>query len=170
MPIISGEWGYSNLNWDQTRLSEQEQAEYLARMFLINLHQGIDVSVWYDWKNDGTNPNEREHHFGTVMHDLKPKTAYLAAKVLSSTLAGYSVDRMLKLGNDKDFALILKKGRNTAIAFWTTGEEHQITLPVPTGKGALINMLGYKKKISWHNDTLKLTIHQAPQYILIYRD
>ncbi|MHC4240538.1 MAG: cellulase family glycosylhydrolase, partial [Planctomycetota bacterium] len=86
VPVISGEWGYSNLNWDKTRLSEQEQAEYLARMFLTNLHQGIDVSIWYDWKNDGTDPNEREHQFGTVGHDGNPKAAYLAAKVLSSTL------------------------------------------------------------------------------------
>lgn len=109
MPIISGEWGYSNINWDKKRLSNEKQAQYLAREFLINLYQEIPVSIWYDWKNDGTNPDEREHHFGTVMHDLKPKTAYLTAKVLSSALAGYSVDRMLKLGNDIDFALILKR-------------------------------------------------------------
>lgn len=61
MPIFSGEWGYSNLNWDRSRISEQEQAQYLARMFLINLYQDIPVSIWYDWKNDGTDPNEREH-------------------------------------------------------------------------------------------------------------
>ena len=104
------------------------------------------------------------------MHDLKPKTAYLAAKVLSSTLAGYSVDRMPKMGNDEDFALILQKGRNTAIASWTMGEEHQITLPVPAGNGMLIDMLGDKKPLSWPENALKLTISQAPQYILIQRD
>ena len=170
MPIISGEWGYSNINWDKKRLSNEKQAQYLVREFLINLYQEIPVSIWYDWKNDGTNPDEREHHFGTVMHDLKPKTAYLAAKVLSSTLAGYSVDRTLKMGNDNDFALILQKGRNTAIASWTMGEEHQITLPVPAGNGMLIDMLGNKKPASWPENALKLTIYQAPQYILVHRD
>lgn len=170
MPVISGEWGYSNINWDKKRLSNEKQAQYLVREFLINLYQEIPVSIWYDWKNDGTNSDEREHHFGTVMHDLKPKTAYLAAKILSSTLTGYSVDRLFKLGNDKDFALILKKGRNTTIASWTIGEKHQISLNIPSGKGMLIDMLGNKKEIAWRNDALKLTISQAPQYILIHRD
>jgi len=36
IPFISGEWGYSNINWDKSRLSEQDQAQYLLRMFLIN--------------------------------------------------------------------------------------------------------------------------------------
>ena len=170
MPIISGEWGYSNINWDKKRLSNDKQAQYLVREFLINLYQKIPISIWYDWKNDGTNPNEREHHFGTVMHDLKPKSAYLAAKVLSSTLAGYSVDRAIKLENDIDFALALKKTRSSAIAVWTTGDEHQITLPLPTGKGSLIDMFGNKKEITWHNDALKLMISQAPLYILINQD
>jgi beta-glucosidase/6-phospho-beta-glucosidase/beta-galactosidase len=57
IPIISGEWGYSNINWDNARLSNEQQAQYLAREFLINLYQKIPVSIWYDWKNDGTNPN-----------------------------------------------------------------------------------------------------------------
>ncbi|MHC4543617.1 MAG: hypothetical protein ACYTDW_03015 [Planctomycetota bacterium] len=85
IPIITGEWGYSNINWDNARLSNEQQAQYLAREFLVNLYQKIPVSIWYDWKNDGTNPDEREHHFGTITHDLKPKAAYLAAKTLSST-------------------------------------------------------------------------------------
>lgn len=54
MPAMSGERGYSNPNWDRTHLSEQEQAEYLTRMSLTNQHQGVDISVWYDRKNDGT--------------------------------------------------------------------------------------------------------------------
>jgi hypothetical protein len=170
IPIISGEWGYSNINWDKAGLSNEQQACYLVREFLINLYQRIPVSIWYDWKNDGTNPDEREHHFGTVMHDLKPKTAYLAAKVLSSTLAGYSIDSMLKMENDKDFALVLKNGLDCAIAAWTTGEEHRISLNIPSGKAALIDMLGNKEEITWFNNTLNLAISPEPQYILIKRD
>lgn len=170
IPIISGEWGYSNINWDKTRLTNEKQAQYLAREFLINLYQEIPVSIWYDWKNDGTNPDDREHRFGTVMYDLKPKTAYLAAKVLSSTLAGYTVDYMHELEEDKDFALILRKGHGAAIAAWTMGEEHQIILKIPSSKATLIDMLGKQKETSWTNDALVLTISQRPQYIIIHRD
>ncbi len=167
MPIISGEWGYSNLNWDKSRLSEQEQAEYLARMFLVNLYQGTDVSIWYDWKNDGNDPNEREHQFGTVRHDLNPKAAYLAAKVLSSTLAGYSVEGRLNLGNDNDFALRLTKSGREAIAFWTTDDKHIVTLPVEPTEVTLIGIYGGKVVINWKTEKLKLRALKSPQYLLI---
>jgi len=170
IPIISGEWGYSNINWDKARLSDEIQAQFLAREFLINLYQKIPVSIWYDWKNDGTDPDEREHHFGTVMHDLAPKAAYLAAKTLSSTLPGYAVESRLDLGSDKDFALKLIKGPNQAIAIWTTGDDRRITLQIPPGKGTLIEMLGKKQEISWQENALTLTASQSPQYLLISKE
>ena len=167
VPIISGEWGYSNLNWDKSRLSEQEQAEYLARMFLVNLYQGVDVSIWYDWKNDGTDPNEREHQFGTVRPDLNPKASYLAAKVLSSTLAGYSVEGRLNLGNDNDFALRLTKSGREAIAFWTKADKHIVTLPVEPTEVTLVGIYGGKVVINWKTEKLKLRALKSPQYLLI---
>jgi len=167
IPIISGEWGYSNLNWDKTRLSNDQQAQYLVREFLINLYQGIPVSIWYDCCNDGTNPDEREHNFGTVTHNLKPKAAYLAAKTLASTLKGYRIEKHLDLGSANDFALKLTKNGNEALAFWTVGKSHQLSFPLPPGKGMLINLLGDKTKLSWKTDGLKLTVSQSPQYLLI---
>lgn len=167
IPIISGEWGYSNINWDKARLSDEKQAQYLAREFLINLYQKIPVSIWYDWKNDGANPNEREHNFGTVEQDLKPKTAYLAAKTLSSALAGYSVEERIELDNDRDFALKLTKGKAHAVAIWTTAKEHQVTLKIPPGEGTLLDMLGKKRNLYWKATGLNLSISQSPQYILI---
>ena len=167
IPIISGEWGYSNINWDKTRLTEQQQAEYLTRMFLTNLHQGIPVSIWYDWKNDGTDPNEREHNFGTVDHDLNPKAPYLALKVLSFMLAGYSIDRRLDLGSEEDFALRLTNGQNEAIAFWTLGQKHTVVLPVDPTEVTLVGIYGGKVVINWKSEKLKLSAEQAPQYLLI---
>ena len=165
--IISGEWGYSNLNWDRTRLSEQEQAEYLARMFLINLYQDIDISVWYDWKNDGTNPNEREHQFGLVRHDCNPKAAYLAAKVLSSTLAGYRIEERLDLGNDRDFAFRFINGEREAIAFWTTDDKHNVILPIDASEVTLVGLYGGKVVINYKSRNLKLRAMKSPQYLLI---
>ncbi len=170
IPIISGEWGYSNINWDNTSLSNEQQAQYLVREFLVNLYQKVPVSIWYDWKNDGTNPNEREHHFGTVMHDLKPKPAYIAAEILSSTLNGFSIDKRLDLGSDEDFAFKLTKGKFKAIAFWTSGEEHKATLPIVASQIRIIHFLGNEEKRTSSvkkNGGLELTFSQSPQYLLI---
>jgi hypothetical protein len=167
VPVISGEWGYSNLNWDKSRLTEQQQADYLVRMFLINSYQNIPVSIWYDWRNDGTDPNEREHNFGTVKHDLNPKAAYIAAKVLSSTLAGYSISERLDLGNENDFAFMLRDGDKEAVAFWTLGTKHNINLPVNPSEVTLIGINGDKVIINWKTELLNLSAEQSPQYLLI---
>lgn len=166
IPVISGEWGYSLINWDKSRLSEEQQAQYLARMFLVNLYEGIPVSIWYDWNDDGTDPDEREHHFGTMTHDLKPKPAYVAAKTLAHTLEGYSVVKRIELGRDEDFALKLKRGKDSAIAFWTSDKEHKVILPLEPGKGILSDMLGNKKDLSWGDEGLKVVLSQSPKYLI----
>jgi hypothetical protein len=167
IPVISGEWGYSNINWDKSRLTEQQQANYLVRMFLINSYQNIPVSIWYDWKNDGTDPNEREHNFGTVKHDLNPKAAYIAAKVLSSTLAGYSISDRFDVGNENDFAFMLKNGDKEAVAFWTLGTKHNVNLPINPSEVTLIGINGDKVIINWKTERLILSAEQSPQYLLI---
>ena len=167
IPVISGEWGYSNLNWDKSRLTEQQQAEYMVRMFLINSYQNAPVSIWYDWKNDGTDPNESEHQFGTVKHDLNPKAAYLAAKVLSSTLKGYSIEQKLDLGNENDFAFMLTNGNRQAVAFWTLGPKHNVTLPIDPTEVTLVGIYGAKVIINWKTEHLTIGAEQSPQYLLI---
>jgi hypothetical protein len=167
IPIVSGEWGYSNINWDKKRLSDEQQARYLVRMFLTNLYQKVPVSIWYDWKNDGADPNEREHHFGTVEWDLKPKAAYRAAQTLSSTLAGYTIEKQLAPSNEKDIVYLLSKGSQRALALWTTDTDHEMTLPFQASRGTLIDMLGQSKPVSWQADQLKLAVSGSPQYLII---
>ena len=167
IPVISGEWGYSNVNWDKSPLTEQQQADYLVRMFLINSYEKIPVSIWYDWKNDGTDPKEREHNFGTVKHDLNPKAAYIAAKVLSSTLAGYSISERLDLANEDDFAFMLRNGDNEAVAFWTLGTKHNVNLPINPTEVTLVSINGDKVIINWKTERLILSAEQSPQYLLI---
>jgi len=168
IPVLSGEWGYSNLNWDKSRLSNEQQARYLVRELLVNLYQKIPVSIWYDWKNDGTNPDEREHNFGTVTHQLQPKAAYLAAKTLTSTLAGYHIEKRLPLSSDNDFALLLKNGNKTAYALWTTADSHPVNLSLPPTRATLIQMLGDKTNIRWNQPGPTLQLSQSPQYLLLH--
>jgi len=167
IPVISGEWGYSNINWDKNPLSNNQQAQYLTRMFLTNLYQGIAVSIWYDWKNDGTDPNEREHNFGTVGHDLTPKAAYLAAQTLASTLSGYTIKSRMDLSSNKNFVFRMATKNKPGIVFWTIGEEHEWTLPLKAGEGTLVDMLGSKTEISWQTAELKIRLSPSPQYLLL---
>lgn len=132
VPLVSSEWGYTTVS-----VSEQTQAQYLTRQWLSNLAEGIRVSIWYDWHEDGTDPKNGEHHFGTVRYDYAPKPAYIAAKTLTHALAGYTFVKRLSLPSGKDYLLLLRRGQSVKLVAWTTGAAHPITLPLARRTRAL---------------------------------
>ncbi|MGB2822241.1 MAG: hypothetical protein WBF17_14750, partial [Phycisphaerae bacterium] len=104
VPILSGEWGYSSV-WGN--FDDRKQGKYLARQWLINLAGDVPLSIWYDWHDDGRDPKEAEHHFGTVAHAhhagrepvYDPKPAYLAAKTLTTVLKDFRFNKRLGTGD-----------------------------------------------------------------------
>src|SRR5579884_2613063 len=107
LPIISSEWGYASQTGGGVSLDTQ--AAFLVRMQLVNLLQHVPLSIWYDWKNDGTNRAEGEQNFGTVTNDLQPKPAYVALKTVTHELDGYQIARRLDVGNKQDYVLLLDR-------------------------------------------------------------
>ena len=124
LAILSGEWGYSSawINFD-----EQRQGQYLPRQFLVNLSLGIPVSIWYYWHDDGADPKDPEHHFGTVTLDYAPKPAYVAMSRLVGALRGMHFVKRLESASD-DWLLLFTDGTKYTIAAWTTGPAHEIKL------------------------------------------
>ena len=146
-PILSGEWGYSDI-W--AGMSPESQAGMLARQWLFNLSQEIGLSIWYDWRNDGLDPKEAEHHFGIVEHAIidpqvpfKPKPAYLAAKTLTSQLAGFRFNKRIWTGDERDWVCLFSKGDDVKLAVWTTSTQPRlIALPASDGEFTGVNHLG----------------------------
>ncbi len=123
-PILSGEWGYTT-----TDISRELQGKFLPRQWLSNLSYGIPVSIWYDWHDDGKDPEEREHNFGTVTWDYKMKPSYIAMRALISELDGFMPAGLLPGEKDTDFIALFRKGTACKLAIWTTGESSEIVLP-----------------------------------------
>ena len=130
--IISGEWGYSSV-W--RGMNEEKQGQMLARQWLTNAANDVQISIWYDWHDDGEDPNDAEDHFGTVsypahavndasapvyplVYDAKP--AYLAAQTLTRFFAGYRFVKRLQVGGATDYVLLFQKENDTRLAVWTT--------------------------------------------------
>ena len=71
-------------------VDEVTQAAYLARsFFLARTLPNIRGMWWYNFRNDGTDPKEREHNFGLVRHDLTKKPAYEVLAAISPVVGGY---------------------------------------------------------------------------------
>lgn len=176
IPIISSEWGYSS-SWKN--FDEQRQAKYLPRELMINALNGVPISIWYDWHEDGTNPNDPEHHFGIVHYAAhpgaaelyEPKPAYLAMKTFASTLAGYSLNKRLPVGGNDDYVLLWTDQQRKAacITAWTTSQEpHAVRIALLAGKFDVTDLLGKKEPpISLDHGILPLTLTDSVQYVSI---
>lgn len=173
IPILSGEWGYSS-GWK--KFDEAQQGRLLARQWLTNLSAGIPLSIWYDWHDDGLDPNEPEHHFGTVHNKYQadsaqvydPKAAYLAAKTLTSTLGGFHFDKRLDLPSPEDYALQFRSGDELRLAVWTTSPTpHLAKLPVTPGRYEAISHLGdSRKQVTATAGVFEFDINESPLYLL----
>jgi hypothetical protein len=80
-PIISSEWGWTTCAQPCTppgpRATEDNQARFATRRYLIDALQGVPISIDYDWRDGGVNPIMREQNFGGVKSDYVPgNTSY----------------------------------------------------------------------------------------------
>ena len=165
VPLISSEWGYSE---QYPNLNLALQSRYIARELLSNAMNGLPVSIWYDWHDDGLDPKDAEHHFGTVYNDYKPKPTYLAVQTLTETLRGFHYNKRLALDSPDDYCLLFDNGKGEArFALWTTNPKpHEVLLPGSHGKFTVINFLGERSEAAPAADGMHLPLTDAPQYLV----
>jgi hypothetical protein len=168
IPILSGEWGYST---HKGGVSLDTQAAFAARQQLSNLLNGVPLSIWYDWKNDGADPNENEHNFGTVLPDLQPKPAYGAIQTLTRELSGYRIARRISLPGDKDFMLLCtSRAGGQKLAAWTLVEPHEVSLEINLKGEANLKAVsgnGDGATLKIDSGRLVLELKSAPQYVTL---
>ena len=168
IPIISSEWGYST---SSKGITLETQAAYIVRMQLSNLLSGIPISIWYDWKNDGTDLNDLGQNFGTVTFDLTPKPSYNATKIMNMQMKGYTLIQRLKLQNDNDYALLFRNEEgNFKLIAWTVDERHTVTInnKIPQVKNVtIIDGAGNVLKSKTENGYLILELNALPQYVTL---
>lgn len=170
--IFSGEWGYSSA-WPG--MNEDKQGQFLARQWLTNVANDIPMSIWYDWRDDGSDLNEPEHHFGMVSNTYHegrepvydPKPAYLAAKTLSTFFNGYRFEERLTVGGAEDYVLVFRKGSDLRFAAWTTANEHHnLLLPLNAATYSIARHTGQNASVVNANQQgLRITLTTAPLYI-----
>lgn len=165
LPVLSGEWGYSTVR--KTGVSEATQAAYLVRQRLINASQGVNLSIWYDWKDDGPDPDENEHRFGSLRQDLKSKPAYVAAEVMTRTLDGYSPVRMLREGPAGYVLLLRNERQEFALALWSASKDGAFRVPGPRSR--IVDMLGGEEAAP-HSGERVVYFGTNPRYVLLGRN
>lgn len=148
-------------------IDELRQAAYATRLFLLSRrYDAIRCVYLYDFQNDGTNPKEREHNFGTIRTDYSPKAAYVALAVLSHLLAEKPFSEAIE-DTPRRKVFCYGEGEEKVIAFWSVNhyadplDENagNITFNPENKKGNSVTLdLGCKK--------IKLTDWQGQSIVL----
>ncbi|MBM4019892.1 MAG: beta-1,4-xylanase [Planctomycetes bacterium] len=172
VPIYSGEWGYS-CAWKN--FSAEKQGKYLPRQWLVNISNNVPISIWYDWHDDGKDPKEAEHNFGTVANPYfagrepvyDPKPAYKAARALAGELRGLAFSKRLAAGGPDDYVLLFAREKDVRLAAWTAAEQpREVVIPASRGRFKAVGHLGEAlAPLAADAAGLRVTLTDAPQYL-----
>jgi len=147
----------------------------MTRAFLTNVANGVPLSIWYDWRDDGIDPREAEHHFGLVRPadgaarsaGFEPKPAFVAARTLTSMLKGFSFQERLDVGAADDYVLIFSRGGDRRIVAWTANGSRRLNIPNLAGEFTVTNMIGSSAgRISANRDALTVEVSATPVYLV----
>lgn len=167
--IVNGEWGYSTTQgWWDLYLTEKQQAAYAVRMFLTDRMNDVDISIWYNWKDNSDDRNNSEHNFGLLKANATPKDSYYAMDTFHEITAGYEFKSRLDVKNDDDYLVkFTNKDNKTVYVAWTVGSTHKAKLPLTDVKGQIKDMFG--KKQSDYNGAVNtsITLSETPVYIIV---
>ena len=100
-----------------------DAARFLARTYLLARTLPFVRGLWwYDLRDDGPDPHEREHHFGLASRDFTPKPAYAALADVCRWFQGARFEG--RLGTDPEtYLLRFRRGSGAALfVWWSSGE------------------------------------------------
>lgn len=105
------------LNTNQIGVSEDTQALYLPRAYLLTLGEGLEHVMWYEFRDGGDDATYNEHRFGIVGNDLSLKPAYLAYQVMTQALGAGRFLEKLDLG-EGNYGYVFDAGQSRTVALW----------------------------------------------------
>lgn len=170
-PIIASEWGYSTYvkPWYRSSIdprptiSDDDQANYLIQQQMLHFSEGVPLSIWYNWRDDGTDPENREHHFGLLRFNGTPKPAYQAVKLMISKLGACRYAGKIPPPSQATIILKLACGTSSALVGWSTTPA---TLILANARDISIStILREPPPTSYADSKVHLTLGQRPIYI-----
>ena len=142
---------------------------------MFDVLSDVPLTILYDWRDDGTDPANAEHHFGIVHHDYHPgadnvydpKPAYVAVQTYFHQLHGYRFQQRLQMDSANDFVLTFKNDTAECMVAWTTAPApHAVKIPALDG---VYSVTGYDgnglSDVTATDGFMTLLIDIGPRYL-----
>ena len=166
-------WWFTEIGWSSATAgadygggvgSEQAQARYMVRQYVQSLNfPGLDVQriFWYNFRDDGTDPNNAENNYGLIKNDWRtPKFSYTAYQQLVAHLTGAT-----PLGTvDSGAGIAYRFNRNGTIVDVVWGDG-RTALPTTASAATAFDMAGNPLPAEVSDGQIRVTIGGDPVYI-----
>ncbi|OHB66259.1 MAG: hypothetical protein A2V70_04905 [Planctomycetes bacterium RBG_13_63_9] len=165
-PIWITEFGWPT-HQDRRGVSPPQQAEMLARAYLLAFQAGVQVVFWYEFQAPEGKADYNEDHFGIVHRDLSPKPAYTAMATLARVRPGGSkvLDRPWRTGDVYHPSWQCPDGK-TAWALWHVGGDLACEFDAKGTIVEVVSHLGEPLELGSRTGRLRLTLGEGPVYLI----
>ena len=126
MEIWDTEWGYSSANAPEeapsnghTEEGRRRQASLSVREILTVWAVGLPLAVWYDLRDDGTDPANPEHNYGLLDSSGNEKPAIQAVRTLMSIVSGRKYAGMIPETPEGIHAMRMDGSTDTLLIVWS---------------------------------------------------
>jgi hypothetical protein len=146
LDIWESEWGYTSASFGDGHSVEarNRQANLVSREILSAWAMGFPLIVYYDLRDDGTDPANGEHNFGLLARDYSAKPALHAVRTITSLAKERSLVGILQGGSTALHGLELEGPSDRVLMVWSHVPGASVRLLVPpsaTGVDFLGNLL-----------------------------
>ncbi len=165
-PVWDTEWGYSS-QWyggdagGHDPAARVLQAQRTSRELLTAWALGLPMEIYYDIRDDGTDPTNAEHNFGLVQNDYSDKPAMVAVRTLTKLAAGRSFTGFLPAGFTSMHAMLLVGAKDRVVALWSDAPGSVTQVGVPANAMSALDMLGNPVVLATDGGTTRVTVSES---------
>ncbi|GGT45657.1 hypothetical protein ACFFV7_44580 [Nonomuraea spiralis] len=167
IPIWITEQGWSSATAKGVGVSENTQAESVARALIEAKAAGVAKYFLYDLVNDGTGPDNSEHNFGLLRRPsadatgMNPKPSFLSYSTVAREL-----DAAAFLGRVDTGDPALHAARFAGRTVLWTGDRSARQVKLRAGAPVVVaDMLGAERTLTPVGGWIRLTLTGAPLYV-----
>jgi MYXO-CTERM domain-containing protein len=167
VPLWDTEWGYTATQFGagDSAAARQRQAVMAVRELMSARLVGFPLAVWYDLRDDGTDPQAGEHNFGLIANDGSDKPAIVALRALRAAALGRTVAGVIDVAQPAFSGVRLDGADDTVLVLWSTSPEVSVSVPNPVAATDMFGAplaLATSYTLAESNGPIYLTFERAP--------
>jgi hypothetical protein len=152
------------------RITEDVQALYIVRIYVLLLAAGAEKVYWYDFMNDGNDPRNGEHNFGLIRHpgdargDYAPKPSYVAVATMTRQLTDAQFVQQEQTPPGMRCFVFRRHGQDIRVA-WSL--EPMVFQVKANGPFTVVDLMGQAHTITPENGVAALPVRTGEPFYVV---